>query len=266
VKGKTVAILESRVGEHLVDLIRRRGAQTLHAPALAEVPDIDPDAIRSLLRDLQQRPVRLGIFQTGVGTRALFAATDALTLTSELLRHLALAKVAARGPKPTGALASRKVRIDFSAHDPYTTREVLESIAAVELAGARVLVQRYGDTNADLNDALAARGAEVLEVATYRWSLPADTAPLHHLIDELERGRVDAVVVTSASQVLNLCEVARREGRSEVLVQGLQRTLVASIGPVSSRALREIGVNAAFEASPPKLGPLIAGLEAALGD
>jgi uroporphyrinogen-III synthase len=265
VKGKTVAILESRVGEHLVDLIRRHGAQTLHAPALAEVPDIDPEAIRSLLRDLRERPVHLAIFQTGVGTRALFAATDALALTQELLGHLALAKVAARGPKPTGALTARKVRIDFSARDPYTTREVLDAIATLDLAGTRVLVQRYGDTNTDLNDALAARAAEVIEVATYRWSLPADTAPLSRLIDELARGRVDAVVVTSASQVVNLCEVARQEGRSEALVQGLRRTLVASIGPVSSRALKAIGVEPAFEASPPKLGPLLAGLEAALG-
>ncbi|MGH8264523.1 MAG: uroporphyrinogen-III synthase [Steroidobacteraceae bacterium] len=263
-KGKTVAILESRVGEHLVDLVRRRGAETLHAPALAEIPDIDRQAIRSLLGELNEHPVRLAIFQTGVGTRALFAATDALALTDELLALLARTKVAARGPKPTGALSSRKVRIDFSAHDPYTTREVLESIAALELAGARVLVQRYGDTNTDLNDALAARGAEVVEVATYRWSLPADTAPLSHLIDELARGRVDAVVVTSASQVQNLCEIARREGRDAVLVQALRRMLVASIGPVSSRALREIGVDPAFEASPPKLGPLVAALEEAL--
>lgn len=265
-KGKTVAILESRVGEHLVDMIRRRGAEPLHAPALAEVPDIDPEAIRTLIADLRQRPVRLAIFQTGVGSRALFAATDALALTDALLGLLASTRVAARGPKPTGALTSRRVRIDFSAQDPYTTREVMDSIAALDLAGERVLVQRYGDTNTDLNDALIARGAEVVEVATYRWALPADTAPLSRLVQELERDRVNAVVVTSASQVQNLCEVARREGREHVLVAALRRTLVASIGPVSSRALRAIGVEPAIEASPPKLGPLISALDNALKD
>ncbi len=77
---------------------------------------------------------------------------------------------------------------------------------------------------------------------------------------------MDAVVVTSASQVQNLCEIARREGRREVLLQALRRTLVASIGPVSSRTLREIGVDPAFEASPPKLGPLIARLAEVLKD
>jgi uroporphyrinogen-III synthase len=263
-KGKTIAILESRVGEHLAELIRKRGGVPLHAPALAEVPDIDPVAIRRLVEDLRSRPVRLAIFQTGVGTRALFATTDSLGLTGELLGLLASTQVVARGPKPTGVLASHKVRIDFSAPDPYTTHEVLAAIAQVQLQGARVLVQRYGDTNTDLNAALANRGAEVIEVTTYRWALPSDTAPLTHLIGELERGGVDAIVFTSASQIFNLAEVARRAGRESALLIGLKRTFVASVGPVSSRALRGLGIEAAFEASPPKLGPLLAGLEQAL--
>ena len=45
----------------------------------------------------------------------------------------------------------------------------------------------------------------------------------------------------------------------------LNRLVIASIGPVCSKALREHGITPTFEADPPKLGPLIAGLEAALG-
>jgi uroporphyrinogen-III synthase len=262
--GKTVAILESRVGEHLVELIRRRGGVPLHAPALAEVPDIDADAIRHLIEELRERPVQLAIFQTGVGTRALFVTTDSLGLTSELITLLASTKVAARGPKPTGELRSRSVRIDFNAREPYTTHEVLAACAPLDMRGARVLVQRYGDTNNELNTALAEQGAAVIEVTTYRWALPNDTAPLSHLIAELDRGAVDAVVFTSASQALNLLEIARQAGREDALVKALKRTIVASVGPVSSRTLRSLGVDVTFEARPPKLGPLLVGLEAAL--
>jgi uroporphyrinogen-III synthase len=263
-KGKTIAILESRVGEHLAELVRRRGGVPLHAPALAEVPDIDPNAIAKLIGDLRREPVRLAIFQTGVGTRALFATAESLGLVDELLAVLAAAQIAARGPKPTGELRSRNVRIDFSARDPFTTREVLAAIAHLDLAGAHVLVQRYGDVNSELNQALAERGALVTEVATYRWSLPEDTRPLEHLIDELVRGAVDAVIFTSASQVINLAAVARRAGRMEEMLAALRRGFVASVGPVSSRALRDLGVEPGFEASPPKLGPLLAGVEQAL--
>ena len=41
--------------------------------------------------------------------------------------------VAARGPKPTGALRSRGVRIDRSAADPFTTKEILESHSRMSL-------------------------------------------------------------------------------------------------------------------------------------
>src|ERR1700736_3502428 len=61
------------------------------------------------------------IFQTGVGTRALFAATDSLGLTDLLLRLLDAAQVVVRGPKPATVLYSRQVRIDCAASDPFTT-------------------------------------------------------------------------------------------------------------------------------------------------
>src|SRR4051812_25006375 len=124
-KAGKVAILETRLGKELVELVARRGGVPVHAPALSELPDLDRDAIHSLVRSFEAEPVRLFIFQTGVGTKALFAATDALNLTSQLLAFLEKAIVAVRGPKPTGALRERKVRIDRSAGDPYTTNELL---------------------------------------------------------------------------------------------------------------------------------------------
>ena len=36
-RGKTVAILESRLGAQLAELVGKRGGSALHAPALAEV-------------------------------------------------------------------------------------------------------------------------------------------------------------------------------------------------------------------------------------
>jgi uroporphyrinogen-III synthase len=263
-KGKRVAVLESRLGEQLADLVAKRGAIPIRAPALAEIPDVDPARISALVEELQQRPAKLAIFQTGVGTRALFKATDELGLTETLLALLSRTKVLARGPKPTGALRQRNVRIDFSAADPFTTREVLQAIGAMPLPGERVVVQRFGAANLELEQALKARGAEVLEIPLYRWSLPEDTAPLEALVGALERGEVDAAVFTNSEQLRNLFAVAARLGRAEALRAALNRTLVASIGPVASAALREAGVRVGLEASPPKLGALVEALDAAL--
>jgi uroporphyrinogen-III synthase len=263
-KSRTVAILESRLSTQLAELVAMRGARALSAPALAETPDVDLDAIARLVNGLVARPAKLAIFQTGVGTRALLEATDALGVTPKLLDALAKSIVVARGPKPAGALRSRGVRIDRPAAEPFTTHEVLAAIDDVPLRGERVLVQRYGAANEDLDEALRAKGADVVEVATYRWSLPADTGPLVVLLGALERGEVDATVFTSASQAHNLFALAKQLGREAALAANLNRTLVASIGPVCSAALEALGVKAALEAKPPKLGPLVAALDEAL--
>jgi uroporphyrinogen-III synthase len=263
-KSKVVAILETRTGEHLGELVARRGAIPMLAPALEEVADVDPAAVTALLEQWRTHPFQMVIFQTGVGTRGLFQATDALGTTVELLDLLSQSRVVVRGPKPTGELNSRGVRMDVRAPTPFTTDTVLAAVADIPLEGTRVLVQRYGATNVQLIKALQARGATVQEIATYRWALPQDIQPLTDLLDALAAGKVHAVVFTSAVQVQHLFAVAATQQRAQGLPGLLNGLIIASIGPVCSKALAAHGVTPSFEASPPKLGPLVAALEAAL--
>jgi uroporphyrinogen-III synthase len=199
-----------------------------------------------------------------VGTRALFDAADTLGSTPSLMRMLDRAVVVVRGPKPVGELNSRGVRIDIRAAEPYTTDTVLEAVAGVPLERGRVLVQRYGEANGKLCDALRVRGASVDEIATYRWALPEDVGPLERLIDALAAYTVDAVVFTSAVQVRHLHAVAVRMNRGAELAGLLNAATIASIGPVCTAALMAHGVKPTLEAGPPKLGPLLQALDAAL--
>jgi uroporphyrinogen-III synthase len=263
-KDKTVAILESRMPDHIASLVRKYGGTPFSAPALAEIQDVDPAHIQALIRDWHSTPPDLFIFQTGAGTRALFAVTDSLGLTGVLLRILNAAQVIVRGPKPATVLRSRKVRIDRAASDPFTTHEVLAEIHDIPLRGKRVVVQRYGETNRELQAALESEGAKVIEIVTYRWALPKDTAPLLKLIGALDRNEIDLVAFTSASQAANLFAVAQDGGEEASLKQSLGRALVASIGPVCSAALRRLAVRVDIEAKPPKLGPFIDAINAAL--
>ena len=54
----------------------------------------------------------------------------------------------------TGELNARRVRIDIRAPSPFTTETVLEATAGIPVAGCRVLVQRYGEANRRLGEAL----------------------------------------------------------------------------------------------------------------
>jgi uroporphyrinogen-III synthase len=263
-KSKVVAILETRTGAHLAELIQRRGGVPMLAPALEEVPDVDPLAVQSLIEQWCREPFQLCIFQTGVGTRAVFSATDAAGSTPELKRLLAGSIVAVRGPKPTGELNARQVRIDRRAPSPFTTATLLTVLSDIPVQNARILVQRYGATNQELASGLQARGARVQEIATYRWALPANVQPLIDVLNAVATGKVDVVVFTSAVQMHNLYAVAEKIGSAQQLADQLNKTIVASIGPVCSRALRSYGVTPRVEADPPKLGPLMAALDAFL--
>jgi uroporphyrinogen-III synthase len=263
-KSKVVAILETRTGAHLAELVARRGGVPMLVPALEEVPDVDPQAVLSMLERWRVDPFKICIFQTGVGTRALFSATDAVNLTLKLKELLAASMIVVRGPKPVGELNARDIRIDIRAASPFTTETVLTALAGTAVKDSSILVQRYGATNQALAQALEARGATVHEIATYRWALPANTQPLVELLDALRQGRVDAVVFTSAVQMHNLYAIAQKAGNAADLASHLNRSVVASIGPVCSRTLRDYGVTPTLEANPPKLGPLLSALESAL--
>jgi uroporphyrinogen-III synthase len=262
--GERIAILESRAAQQVAALVTRHGGTPVSAPALAELPDADPATVRALIERHASEPPALAIFQTGVGTRALFETALELQLGRTLEALLSRTTVAARGPKPTAVLRGHGVRIDRSAKDPFTTTELLAAIADVPVDGRAVLVQRYGESNTALDSALRVRGATPVEIPTYRWALPDDTAPLVDLGRQLRADVVDAVVFTSAAQVRNLFAVVGASEGEDALRASLVRTRVVSIGPVCSEALRGAGLRVDSEAKPPKLGFLIAALESAL--
>ena len=258
-KDKTIAILESRSGEQLADIVRKYGGKPFLAPALAEIPDIDHTHISGLINSWEGTPPDIFIFQTGVGVKALFATVDQLHLTEKLLRFLELAIVVVRGPKPTAILRSRNSRIDLRADDPYTTKQILAALNGINLMGKKIVVQRYGNTNFELQQELLDKGAKIDEIATYRWSMP-DTQPLIELMDALDKNIIDMVCFTSASQVENLFTLAQNLNRADHFLASINRSLIASIGPVCSKMLITFGVRVDIEASPPKLGPFISAI------
>src|SRR5438128_80543 len=182
--GRTIAFLEARRANELSQLIATYGGVPMAAPALREEPVEDPDAVGAFLDQVAARGLDLMIFQTGVGARALFSSVDLLGRQVEWRAALEKAVVALRGPKPSAVLRELGVRVDLRAEEPFTTAELLTALADRPLDGRVVGVQQYGEPNEALMSALRARGAELLEVEVYRWTLPDDLGPLNALLDE----------------------------------------------------------------------------------
>jgi uroporphyrinogen-III synthase len=94
-----------------------------------------------------------------------------------------------------------------------------------------------------LADALRASGAHLTEVVAYR-TLVAEPTTAGAFLRLLERGEIDAVTFMSPSSAQGLARALCRESLSVLA----EHTLVASVGPTTSEALRELGAPPRAEA------------------
>ncbi len=256
--GARVALLEGRMPGELADLVRRHGGVPYSVPAVRERPLDAGQQVAAFVDKLVRGDMPIVVCLTGVGVKTLFDESEGIGRLPELLAALQTATVICRGPKPSAVLRRYGIPIAYSAPSPYTTREVLEVIANIELADTNVGLLHYGERNPVLAAALEARGARVEELLLYEWLLPDDPQPLHQLVQELVDGCVDAIAFTSQVQVRHLFQIAATSGKTEELTAALQnRTLVASVGPVCTAVLEERGITPDVVPDNPKMGPMV---------
>jgi uroporphyrinogen-III synthase len=257
-RGLRIGLLQARHGDEFAALIARHGAEPVQAPCMREVRNVDDPELRRELVALAADPAGVFVFQTGVGSLALFDAAAEAGVGERFLAGLAPGLVVARGPKPLAVLLRHGVRVDRRTVEPHTTRQVTELLDGEVLDGVRVALQHHGAPNRPLVDYLRGRGADVVELFGYRWALPEDVRPVHRLLEQLSEGHLSVTAFTSASQVENLFAIAaERRGVARMVDDLNARTLVAAIGPTCAEALRERGVRVAITSERPKMVPFV---------
>jgi uroporphyrinogen-III synthase len=260
-RGLRVLALESRRAREMGLLIANNGGQPLVAPTTREVPAEDTGDALKFVSALRDGRLDLVIFLTGVGTRALAQAAEGICSRQEFITALSRTAVIARGPKPVAALRELGVPIAAVVPEPNTWRELLhlldEKSDLFPLKGRSVAVQEYGVRSPELLAGLAERGAQVLAVRIYDWSLPEDTAPLRKAIHAVALGEIDVLLVTSAVQIRHMLQIAEEMNLREDVINRLSRVVVGSIGPVASAELRHQGIAVDMEPSHPKMGFLV---------
>ena len=259
--GRRVLAFESRRAKEIEALIATFGGQPMVAPAMRELPLESDAAIVDFAAALARDEFDAVVFLTGVGVRALMEAVDHAGTRDAVLAALGRTRVITRGPKPVAALRELGVPTWANAPEPNTWRELVQVIderaTGWPLAGARVAVQEYGVSNAELLEALRARGARVTAIQADRWALPEDLGPLEQAAAAASRSEVDVLIITSGIQLVHFWSVVTRLGLEEQVRLGLSRALIASIGPSASLEIRRHGFTPAFEPSHPKMGLLV---------
>ncbi len=261
-----VALLESRMSHELARLVEKHGGEAVCVPALEEVHELDADQASRLVTALADGAYDVAVFMTGVTVSLLFEHAERIGRRPELVTGLRGVITVCRGPKPTAALRGFGVTPTRTALESFTSAEVIDAFASIELKGRRVLLFHYGERSESLAETLAARQAVVHEQWLYRWRLPADTSPLERLVADIIGGEVDALAVTCQIQFRHLFQVARGLGREHDLVRALNaRMVVAAVGPTCRAILQTHGVDVHVVPEHPKMGPMIVSLMRHLG-
>src|SRR5437879_2323720 len=257
-KGLRIVSFESRKSREMSALIEQAGAEALVAPAMQEAPLRENHEALSFGKKLLDGEIDLVIFTTGLGVGTLLDVLATLCPLTRVLESLSKITVIARGPKPLEALLQKGLTHTLGVSEPATWKEILTVLDQQgSLQGKTVAVQEYGASNEELLHELSDRGAKVLRVPVYRWTLPENTEPLRRAVHAVIGGQAAILPVINSNQIQQVLRFAQEEGLEKEFRAGLRRTVVASVGPVCSEYLDEYGVPVDLEPEMPKMESLV---------
>ena len=240
--GYTVGITAARRADELGALLERRGASVHYGPAIRLIPLADDADLSRATRSLLAEPADVVVATTGIGFRGWVEAAEGWGFGEDLRAALGAATVLTRGPKAKGAVRAAGL-VERWAPESESSAEVLEYLLESGVAGRRIAVQLHGEPLPDFVDTLRAAGADVLEIPVYRWTTPADPAPLERLLDAVLAGQVDALTFTSAPAAASVLRAAERRDRLDPLVDALRcKVLSVCVGPITAGPLTRAGI------------------------
>ena len=259
-KGLRVGALESRMASQMENLISRYGGFPVVAPSMQELPLSEHPQAFAFGERLLSGEIDVVIFLTGVGCRTLLDILETRIPHAAIKNALEKTTLVVRGPKPAGVVKSLGLHPQIHVPEPNTWRDILHAFDNSYPEGLTqklVAVQEYGVSNPELLEGLRQRGAQVIPVPVYRWTLPNDLRPLRQLLEKILNEKIHVLLITNAVQVDHLIKVLEDHSKIHQLQAMLTHMMVASIGQLASERLRQHGFPVDLEPSHPKMGILV---------
>ncbi|MBN9585490.1 MAG: uroporphyrinogen III synthase [Afipia sp. 62-7] len=262
-----ILILETREEAQFSRLLSEQGADVLQCPMFTIRDAPDPAPVEAWIRLFIARPFDDLVLMTGEGLRRMMKVARNIGADQDFIAAIGKARRYARGPKPVRALREIGLEADMQTETP-TSEGVAAMLAKRDLNGHRIGLQLYPDKDhARLISAITSQGARVETVLPYIYDGQAADLNIVAAIGEMAKGRVDAIALTSSGQVRRLVEVARTHGCEDQLRAGLDKTPIASVGPVVSDELTANGLRTDIYPANDSffMKPLISAMAVALG-
>jgi len=237
--GQTIVVTRTRQqSSELSGKLAALGAGVIEAPTIELSPPAD------------MRSVDNAIATAGDYDWIIFTSANGVAFTKQRLwemgkdvRLLGNAKIAAIGDATAKAVKEDLCRQVDLCPDRFVAEALADALAErKEIAGKRFLLLRADIARTVLKDRLnAGRAAKVDDIAIYETRRAAELPP--GLTEAIDAKRVTWITFTSSSTAKNFCDLLGPDYRRR-----LSQIRLASIGPITSQTLRELGLTPNVEA------------------
>src|SRR5581483_8679047 len=251
--GQTIVVTRTRrqaseLSEQLSDL----GADVIEAPTIELAAVRDRVAMESALAN------------DGPFDWIIFTSANGVTHTKAALREMNQdvrifgggAKIAAIGEATADAIRDElALRVDLCTETFIAEALANELIALTEVSGKRFLLLRADIARPILRQQLEHAGAAVVrDVAIYETKRAASLPP--QLLEALVERRITCVTFTSSSTAKNFAALLGASYREQ-----LKGVKIASIGPITTSTLRELGLEPTIQAETFDIDGLVKALQ-----
>lgn len=229
--GKRILVTrpEEQASDFSAELLRY-GAQPVEFPMIQVVP---PEDWSELDRSISRIHSYDWVIFTSVNGVRFFQ--ERLLNNGRDVRALGRTQVCAIGPRTAEAVRSMGIVPDLIPKI-FQAEGIVEEMGRLGVRGKRVLLPRAKQAREVLPEALRQMGAQVDVVTAYRTIKPA--RDLDRIRTYLKEKKISVVTFTSSSAVAHFATLFDRSD----LISLMEGVVVASIGPITARTVRESGL------------------------
>ena len=245
--GQRVVVTRAREQSGaLTSRLRELGAEVLEIPTIKIVPPKNKEDLKDALLGLHEYD--WVVFTSANGVTVFF---DYFFKAFDDLRDVGGVRFAAVGPGTAARLKELHLKVDLMPEEAVASKIATAFEAYQSIENLRILLTRAEVANPELPRALEKLGAIVDDVACYQ--TVAEDEDVTGAAAVLVENGADWITFTSASTV----EHFHARFNLPDLLQKHPVLRLASIGPETSKALRQLGVKPAVEANPHTVDGLV---------
>ena len=238
--GKKIAITRApHQSLKLGELLTEKGAEVIYTPTI-DIRPLKPN--RRLTRAIDSIQGYSCIIFTSTNAVSLFFET--LYAMGKDTRSLAGTKILPIGDATASFLISKGIIPDYIP-DTFTSEGIVEVLRNTEVKGKRFLLPRAEEARDIIVTFIKNQGGTCDVIPIYRAALPKDIAPLSE--------KPDIITFTSSSTAKNFIALYGKDV--------LKDTTVASIGPVTTKTLNDLGFKSHIEAKRYDIPGLVEAIE-----